>query len=808
MRNPRSLLPPVCCLAALTIRVAIGQIAFDSSLGSAGPVVPSGNTFRIDANPDAISGGNLFHSFSEFSIPSGMVADFESPAAIQRIIARVTGEEVSKIEGTLMTNGSGADFFLINPNGILFGKNAKIDVRGAFTASTAETLTDGHGGTHSMRASDQVLFSAPIAAYGFLGAAQDGHIDISGSVLNNPLGNIQFIGRSVSFSNAQVTAGGDLNVMAVGESTSSLAADCETETPGVLGGRVSICDTKLASGEATHRIAVAGVNVDIDSSKLNFNGIDNTKDFNGIIKSTGGSIKIEASNRLCVSNGSGIGSVQEIGDGTTSIDIRSMGRIVVKHSQIISQTRTSGLGASIYVRAAELEVEGDGLIEQLGILSLSEASAKGGAVDVHVTGELKISKFGLIGSESSNRSNGGGGGVIVNAGKIHITGAESNNTQDFFQTGIIGQSDGSGVGGSLTVDAGEILLSRGGLIDSSSFGAGKGGAITVHASKIMADRAESQFFTGIGSDTETQGDGGNVSVYADEISLLKGGLISSSTSGAGNAGSLSVVADRFTASGSGIDSPFVAATRSGLAAVTVKKEPLPTPTGNGGDIHLSVGQLILQDQGSVSTLSEGSGRAGNIKIVADNFKMDSGARISVEGFAAEGGTADLTGHQSFEISNSEIEARSATIGGSISISSDGLILLRDSKVSANAGKDGGNIDFANTQHLVLNRTPLSANAVEGDGGKITVSTGAFFASASPLSVKSEKGAPGTVEIRTLDTLGGGRETEEETLLDPDDILQPDCALRDPDNGGSFTKGGKGGTRRLPGGYLPSFRIIE
>jgi filamentous hemagglutinin family protein len=82
---------------------------------------------------------NLFHSFREFNIDEGRGAYFTNPNGVQNILSRVTGTNPSNILGTLGVLGN-ANLFLINPNGIIFGQNASLDVKGSFVATTANAI--------------------------------------------------------------------------------------------------------------------------------------------------------------------------------------------------------------------------------------------------------------------------------------------------------------------------------------------------------------------------------------------------------------------------------------------------------------------------------------------------------------------------------------------------------------------------------------------------------------------------------------------------------------------------------------------
>ena len=91
----------------------------------------SGPYYDIGANLGRQVGGNLFHSFGQFGLVSGETAAFSGPPTINNVIGRVTGGNPSSVNGTIQSNIAGANLFLINPSGIVFGPNAKVNVSGS-----------------------------------------------------------------------------------------------------------------------------------------------------------------------------------------------------------------------------------------------------------------------------------------------------------------------------------------------------------------------------------------------------------------------------------------------------------------------------------------------------------------------------------------------------------------------------------------------------------------------------------------------------------------------------------------------------
>jgi filamentous hemagglutinin family protein len=138
----------------------------DGTLGTT--VTSSGTIHTITGGTRPGKGPNLFHSFDRFSVGTHDTARFRGPAGIENILSRVTGGQQSVIDGRLQSTIPGANLYLLNPSGVLFGPNATLDLSGSFHVSTADLMRFADGATFSAHLAEQrVLTVAPPAAFGF-----------------------------------------------------------------------------------------------------------------------------------------------------------------------------------------------------------------------------------------------------------------------------------------------------------------------------------------------------------------------------------------------------------------------------------------------------------------------------------------------------------------------------------------------------------------------------------------------------------------------------------------------------------------
>ena len=203
MKLWRSLLLGICLCSASAPRVW-SQISPD---GTTNTTVDSTDSGIIIDSGDR-SGDNLFHSFEQFSVPNGGEAFFNNQGDIANIFSRVTGGDISQIEGLIRANGD-ANLFLINPAGIVFGEGAALDIGGSFTASTAESVVF----------TDDVEFSAtdgenpPLLTVnmpiGLNYGSEPGDIAVNGSSLTVANGEtLALLGGDVTITEGEITAPG------------------------------------------------------------------------------------------------------------------------------------------------------------------------------------------------------------------------------------------------------------------------------------------------------------------------------------------------------------------------------------------------------------------------------------------------------------------------------------------------------------------------------------------------------------------------------------------------------------------------
>ena len=770
-----------CYLCLFPVR-AIAQIVPDGSLGneSSRTIPDTINNLPSDKiTGGATRGSNLFHSFREFNIGEGRGAYFVNPNGISNIFTRVTGSNRSNILGTLGVQGN-ANLFLINPKGIVFGPNARLDLRGSFLGSTADSIVFNNGFEFSSTNPQSPLLTVNIPVGlrfrdnpGIIvnqstatGLVNQPALPV-GVPITNQVGlavdqsqTLALVGGDIQVNNGNLTANGGQIILG-SVASSGLVNFASTPLGLTLNydniqnfGNIQISDKSLinTSGVGGGKIEVRGGNVTLSNSRIygltlgniDSRGIDisaqnvQVKDGTQISTLTlgggaGGNINIRATDSVEMS-GLGVEGYQQLvikylvsgtvdpfdpqfvlfngtsgagAGGSITIDT---GSLLMRNGVVGSGiTLGAGSGGSLNIRANTFEIVGSGINNA----TAKDSTGAGGSINLDVQ-RLIMRDGSLLGSTSY--SNGPSGNINVKAAEsVELS---NSGPRTAVSTGISTLSIGSnGKAGDITVDTKRLSLS-----DGSAFTLGTGvlvgrflfsrnggpaGNLTVRASESVEIAGISQLLTSGNqnasafiSATLSSSRGGNIRVDTPRLTVRDGGIVSTSSLGVGNVGDITINADRIEVVGSGNNGLFVSTIDASVGQVFGNNA---AATANAGSVNLNTRQLSVRDGATVTVQARGTGRAGNINVVADAIALDNKGRI-------DGTTVSGT-------------------GANINLQAQSIQLRRGSRITTDAGtSEGGNINLRSDILVALpgENSDITANARSAQGGRVNVNVPNVF----------------------------------------------------------------------------------
>ncbi|MHC5937669.1 filamentous hemagglutinin N-terminal domain-containing protein [Nostoc sp.] len=592
---------------------ALAQIQKDGTLGSESSII---TPKLIDGQPtDQIDGGavrgtNLFHSFEQFSVSAGRTAYFNNARDIQNIISRVTGNSISNIDGILKANGA-ANLFLINPNGIVFGSNASLNIGGSFVGSTASSLNFADGtkfSATSPQTTPLLTVSVPIGLQFGTTAAPirnqsqaepDGAVNIFG----------QGVGLQVPQGKTLALIGGDITL----DGGNITAKDGNVE----LG---SVADNSLVSLSPTNQgwaFGYEGVpnfqNIELIKSSQISSTIDTHGDSGGNIQMQGRNIRIAGSFLILVY------PLQDQSGGNVTLNA-SDSVVVEQNAQLFTQSFSTGGSGNINVTTKKLVVRSGGQLQGQLTINASDSVELIGGTSVRQQDGSDLISSGLFSATYGDQN---AGNITINTGKLRIQGGASISTSS---ESIYGYSSNqlipaTGNAGNLMVNASESVE----LIGTSPNG-----------SKV----------SGLFSGTEGPGDGGNLTLTTDRLTIKDGAAISVSSQ----------------------------------ARKNVIFEGDPNKLGKAGDLNITTRSILL-DKGTLTSNSE-SGGGGNITLqVRDLLLMRRDSKITTNagttGLSGDGGNITIKAPNGFIIAapleNSDITANAFSgSGGKIRITAKNI----------------------------------------------------------------------------------------------------------------------------------------
>ncbi|MDJ0734609.1 MAG: S-layer family protein [Nostocaceae cyanobacterium] len=722
---------------------------------------------------------NLFHSFQDFSIQSGDTVRFVHDSGIENIINRVTGGSPSHIDGTIQTliNGSidnrgNANLFILNPRGIIFGENAKLDIGGSFIGSTADSIKflDGKEFSATNPADPILTISVPLGLQ--FGANPHSTISVNGS------GN-----------NLELNPNFSLN-------SSNRPQGLQYQTPkgqtlALIGGNVVLNGGNVTVPQG--RVELWSVNQG-EVSLVNNNGKLQLQPTPGI--NYGDIDLINAA------------SVNTSGNSGGSIQVRGRNVTLKDGSVIFTDTVGNGSGGKLNVTATELlQISGTSSTSPIFSSLLADvasgATGNGGDLVVHSNG-LLVTHGGQISSGTFGLGN--AGALKVKAEDIQVIGISSLGPSGLFAPVAPGAR---GSGGNLTITTSNLRVTDGAQIFASTFGFGSAGELRIKAENVEVTGATKfgsslistsvrklpipePLATQLGAGT---GIGGNLIIETQTLKLSNAAQIAASTSGSGKAGNMEIRSNLLELVG--FQEFGNVGGKSGLFANAIKED------GQGGDLNVIANKLIIRNGATINASnfpstdpenlrgSGGTGAAGNININSPFILLENQGTITANTNAGD--------------------------KGNINIQSQNLQLRQGSAISTNArnSSNGGNINIITDTLAALENSDIMANAQQGFGGRVSISAQAIFGTQvrnlltpdSDITATSELGAQfdGIVELNSPEVdPNSGLVDMEQDVVDVSSLIGSGC---DPSNKNKFSLVGRGGLPPIPSATIGSDTVL-
>jgi filamentous hemagglutinin family protein len=815
----------------LSTNYAVAQITGDRTLPNNSNVTQENNTFNITGGTQA--GSNLFHSFQEFSLPTGNTAFFNNATNIQNILTRVTGSSISNIDGLIRANGT-ANLFLINPNGIIFGQNARLNIGGSFLATTASSLKFADGREFSAipnnTATTLLTVNVPI---GLQYGNNTGNIQVQGSELQvNPGKTLALIGGNLQFNGGQILApGGRVELAGIAENNSiglnandsflnlSLPNDGQRKDiylnnaakVSVLaggGGSIAINARNLnLSGASTVQAGIGSGKGSVDAKALDIN-INATEAMNvdaSIISNTvqtkavgdSGNINITTGSLALTSNGQLRTTTS--GQGNAG-DINIFARDTLLFDRMLSDSSTGtyttvdsqavGNGGDINITTGSLFVKNAAAI-------LARTEGQGNAGNINIVARDTVSFDGVsfnlanisgaassVGSTSVSNAKGNGSTITITTGSLFVTNGAR----------LIANTFGEGNAGNINIQARDRVVfdgfgangySSGAVSSTENTGIGKGGNIHINTRSLRITNGAV-----VGARTRGKGDGGNIILNAETLEVLNGGQVFTTSFSSGKAGSILLnITDSVTLAGT--DPTYFARLSQYTPVIVPNVSPSSglfantsnTSTGQGGELIINTDKLNIRDQAQVTVSSAGSGVAGSLKVDADSIRLLNQGKISAD---TRGGAGNITlrSHDLILGNNSSITTNAIgrnTIGGNINLDTDVLAAFANSDISANSENFFGGRVIINTQGIFgiqFRQSPTPDSDITATGASPALS--------------------GTVQINTPDVdPSQGLEQLRVNLIDASQQIATSCKRDDKQMRGSFIVTGRGGIPSSP-----------
>jgi filamentous hemagglutinin family protein len=613
-------------------------------------------------------GGNVFHSFGEFNVPTNNIANFLNDSALptSNILGRVTGGNVSSILGMIQTTGFGAaNVFMMNPAGFLFGPNATINVGGMMAFTTADYLKLADGVRFNAipnAAADALLSAAPVAAFGFLGS--------------NP--------AAINFEGGQLTVTNGTGLALVGGNISLVPDSSGTPSSITAPGRPIQMTSVAGPGEVVADSGITTAGMVLGTVSLGQGTILSTASDLLFGDSGGGSITIRGGQFVAA----GATMLTNPAFGSTgqgaAVTIAATGPASIADSFIDTHSdAANGGGGDVSVSASDLTLERTTIMTGVFGDGITPVAGSGGAMSLSATtGSLSLTDSALDTS----------GFFAAGGGAVNLTGTESVVlTRSTVHTDVISPisngNSGTAIVAAPVISLEDSFISTQFVGDGLTQVTGNSGAITMTGTTSI-----SLLRSSLATDSfETQGNSGAVSITAPAVTIVgdpSNPSINISTGthnfsgdpNAGSGGNITITASEQNVS---LDSARLESTAEGFGL-----------TQQGGSIEISAPQSILiQNGSSFRTSTDGTGSAGTIELMGHNVTIRGQSVLASSTFGSgNAGTVKITGKNTVALESGSTIFTTAEFdkgpAGHIEINTPQLTIIEGSRLRSNSASSG------------------------------------------------------------------------------------------------------------------------
>jgi filamentous hemagglutinin family protein len=713
------------CLSAIggAVTISDGQLSAPGGRITIASANSTGTVTLNTSDPTSTLQTSSFSSLGPISIVSGAIVSADGVSgAGGRIEMQGDSLTLTNAQISAQTTGPGQ------------GAGIDLNLRGSLTSTDSSVVT---GTNSSGTAGDLSIEAGAMSISGRDANSQSFDADSTAGVSGNA-GNLSVTAASLSLADTAFLgastngagAGRNVNVTVAG------AITIDGGTPTVISGILADSNLATPGGGNGGDVTVSAGTLSVTNARISSNTFGT---------GNGGDVQVTVTGGITLDGGVPTVAAGILADSSLATQGGGNCGVVTVNAGTLSITNGAEIGTNTFGPGAG----GDVNVNVPGAITITGTDAEGDPSNIAAVSDL------------TTPGGGNSGNVTVNAGTLSITNAAE----------IAASTFGAGKGGDVrvAVSAGTLSITNGAEISADTYGTGAGGDVHVAVAKgTTLDGGTPTDASGIFADsnlaTPGGGNGGNVAVNAETLSITNGAEISTDTFGAGAGGDVHVT----VATGTTLDG----GTSTAASGIYAQSELAGPGGGNGGNVTVNAETLSITNAAEIAASTFGAGKGGDVHVTASaGITLDGGTPTAPSGIFAgsdlatpDGGNGgDVTVHAgTLSITNgAEIAASTfgagrggdvhVTVAGGITVDGgtpmDDSGIFADSDLATPGGGNGGDVTVHAGTLSVTNGADIDASTYgTGAGGDTYVNVAGLMALGGGAFVSSE------TDLKT----GGGR----------------------------------------------------